>query len=189
MKPWLALASGLAILLLAPEAWSAEEVEHGPSYFHLALQVFNVAVLGYVLYRFAGKPISEALRDRSDGIRAQIAASETRLREAEAELAELRRRLAAFDEECAALVNRVAVQAQAERERTLERARQSAERIREEARRVADNEIVRARQVLRDEAAELATSIAAELLRERITRADDERLLADFVDRARELSA
>ena len=81
------------------------------------------------------------------------------------------------------------MQAQAERERTLERARLSAERIREEARRVADNEIVRARQVLRDEAAELATSIAAEFLRERITPEDDARLLADFVDRARELSA
>ena len=74
-----------------------------------------------------------------------------RLREAEAELAELRERLASIEAESAALLGQVVEAAQTERERTLERARQGAERIREEGRRVADNEIVRARQVLRDE--------------------------------------
>ncbi len=185
MTRWLALALGLAVLLTAPVVLAAGEVEHaGKTWLHLGLQVLNVVILGYVLYRFAGGPISQAMRDRSDGIRGQIEESEARLREAEAELAELRERLARSEEDSRALVASVAEQAQAERVRNVERARQSAERIREEARRVADAEIVRARQALREEASELATSIAQELLRERLTDEDDRRLLADFVERA-----
>jgi len=182
---WLALTLGLAVLLAAPAVLAAGEVEHtGTTWLHLGLQVFNVAILGYVLYRFAGGPISQAFRDRSDGIRGQIEESEARLREAEAELAALRERLARSEEDSCALVASVAEQAQAERVRNVERAQQSSERIREEARRVADAEIVRARQVLREEASELATSIAQEILRERLTDEDERRLLADFVERA-----
>lgn len=185
MTRWLALVLGLAVLLAAPVVLAAEEADHsGSNWFYLALQVFNIGVLGYVLYRFAGRPISEALRDRSDGVRAQIEESESKLREAEAELAELRERLARFEQESSALLVEARERAQAERARTVERAERSAERIRIEARRVADNEIVRARQILRDEAADLATSIAREILREQITAEDDRRLLDDFVSRS-----
>ncbi len=185
MTRWLAFVLGLSVLLAARVVLAAEEADHGgPNWFYLALQALNVGILGYVLYRFAGRPISEALRDRSDGIRAQIEESESRLREAETELAELGERLARFEQESSALLGEARDRAQAERSRTVERAEQSAERIRTEARRVADNEIVRARQILQDEAADLATSIAREILEERITPEDDRRLLDDFVSRS-----
>ena len=184
MTRWLGFAFGLGLVLLPQELLAAEEAVHsGPNWFHLGVQIFNVLVLGYVLYRFAGRPISNLLRERSQGIQTQIRDSELRLREAEAELAELRERLASIEAESAALLGQVVEAAQTERERTLERARQGAERIREEGRRVADNEIVRARQVLRDEAATLATRIASEILRERLSEEDDQRLLRDFVER------
>ncbi len=185
MTRWLRLALGLCLVLYAPELLAAEEgaAHSGPNWFHLAVQILNVVVLGYVLYRFAGGPISKALRERSQGIRTQIRDSESRLLEAEAELAELRERLAGFEAESADLLAQVALQAQTERERTMERARQGAERIREEGRRVADNEILRAREALRNEAAALATRIASEILRERLTAEDDQRLLRDFVQR------
>ena len=184
MRRWLGCALGLGLLLLAPELPAAEESgEAGSPWFHLAVQIGNVLVLGFVLYRFAARPISNALRERSQTIRTQIQASESRLREAEAELAQLRERLAGMEAESAALLAEIVEQTQTERVRTLERARQAAERIREEGRRVADNEIVRVREVLRDEAATLATRIAGELLREQLTRADDQRLLRDFVER------
>ncbi len=183
MTRWLGFALGLGLVLLAPELLAAEEGgEAGPNWFHLAVQIGNVLVLGYLLYRFAARPISNALQERSRRIRTQIEDSESRLGEAEAELAQLRERLAGMEAESAALLSQVVERAQTERARALERARQGAERIREEGRRVADNEIIRAREVLRNEAATLATRIASEILRERLTAEDDQRLLRDFVE-------
>ncbi len=190
MTRWLGYAFGLGLVLLAPELWAAEEGTHSsPGWFYVAVQTLNVVVLGYLLYRFAASPISNALSERSQGIRRQIEDSESRLREAETELAELRERLAGIEAESADLLGQVVEQARTERELTLERARQGAERIREEGRRVADNEIVRVRQVLRDEAAALATRLAGEILRERLTAEDDQRLLRDFVERVEGLQS
>lgn len=185
MKSWGILALCVSCLLVAPEALAAEEEHGGTGWFYLGVQVLNVAVLAFVLYRFAGRTVSNALQSRSAGIRARLEASESRLQEAESELAALRERLARVDDESGELVRSVVEQAEVERARALERARQSGERIREEARRVADNEILRARQILRDEAAALSTRLAAEMLREQITPQDEARLLADFVERAR----
>ncbi len=123
MRRWLGCALGLGLLLLAPELPAAEESgEAGSPWFHLAVQIGNVLVLGFVLYRFAARPISNALRERSQTIRTQIQASESRLREAEAELAQLRQRLAGMEAESAVLLAEIVEQTQTERVRTLERA-------------------------------------------------------------------
>ena len=57
------------------------------------------------------------------------------------------------------------------------------ERVREEARRSADQEIERARAELQSEAARLATSLAGEIVRQNVTAQDEDRLLAEFVER------
>ena len=57
------------------------------------------------------------------------------------------------------------------------------ERIRTEARRVADSEVARARQALREEAANLATTLAREILQERLGADDDRRLTQEMIAR------
>ncbi len=106
--------------------------------------------------------------------------------DAEAELERLRRRLEGFDAEARELVAVATEAAEGERSRALERAAAAAERLRGEARRVADQEVKRARQELRAEAAELATALAGEILREVMTPDDDKRLVNDFIDRVGE---
>jgi F-type H+-transporting ATPase subunit b len=92
----------------------------------------------------------------------------------------VRERLAGLEREADALLRDAKERAEAERENTLARANAIAVRVREEARRVADQEIERARQELRDEAAALAVSHASELLRQSVRPADDERLLRTY---------
>ena len=174
---------GSLLLLLASPVWAATAAEHGTNWPLLGLQVLNTAVLVLILLRFTRRPIRDFLLQRSHRIRRQIDAAETRLREAETEIEQLRRRLVRFEEEKQEIIARSGEQAEAERAQTLERVRATAERIREEARRVADQEIERARQVLQSEAAELAVSLARDLLREQLTPDDDRRLLREYVDR------
>ncbi len=174
---------GSLLLLLASPVWAATAAEHGTNWPLLGLQVLNTAVLVLILLRFTRRPIRDFLLQRSHRIRRQIDAAETRLREAETEIEQLRRRLVRFEEEKQEIIARSGEQAEAERAQTLERVRATAERIREEARRVADQEIERARQVLQSEAAELAVSLARDLLREQLTLDDDRRLLREYVNR------
>ena len=174
---------GCLLLWLASPAFAAAGAEHGTNWPLLGLQVLNTAVLVLILLRFTRQPIRDFLIQRSHGIRREIDAAEARLSDAEAEIEQLRRRLVRFGDEKEEIVARSAEQAEAERAHTLERAQGTAERIREEAHRVADQEIERARQELQSEAAELAVSLARDLLRENLTPEDDRRLVSEYVNR------
>jgi F-type H+-transporting ATPase subunit b len=177
-----------ALLLVAfsSTAWAAgggESGEHGVSWTVLAVHVLNFGFLMFLLYRYARKPILGYLADRSQGIRKEIESAEERLAHAESELAELRALLASFDDEARSIVDTARAVAEQEKARQIERAHETATRIREDAERVAGQELERARQTLRAEAAELATQLAAELLREQMTQEDDQRMVGEFVER------
>ncbi len=178
-------AALLALLLAAPLAAraAAEAAEHGPNFGLLALHVLNFAFLVYLLNRFARRPILDFLAQRSQGIRQELDSAQVRLSEAEAELESLRARVAAFEGESERIVAAGEEQARIEKDRAISRASEMAARIRQDAQRVAAQEIERARQVLRAEAAELATGLAAEIMREKLTAKDDERLVEEFIDR------
>jgi F-type H+-transporting ATPase subunit b len=184
MSRRVAVLGSLLLLLASPVfAATAAAAEHATNWPLLGLQVLNTVVLVLILLRFTRRPIRDFLLQRSHRIRRQIDAAESRLREADAEIEQLRRRLARFEDEKQEIIARSGEQAEAERAQALERVRGTAERIREETRRVADQEIERARQELQSEAAELAVSLARDLLREQLTPDDDRRLLREYVDR------
>jgi F-type H+-transporting ATPase subunit b len=179
----------LALLLfgLAVEPVFASEsaAGHGsaaPDWAYLFYHSVGLTLLIGVLVYYAREPLKNFLLDRSDGIRRQIEGAEEALAAARAEAAELHARLARASEEHDAFVQAAADQAGAERVLALERARDAAERIRQESKRAADQEIARARRELQEEAAQLATSIAAEILRQGLTPDDDRRLVAEFVE-------
>lgn len=184
------LVLSLGVLLLAAsgvhaasEAHEAAGGAHAPSLWLLGVQVLNAAILLFILVRFAGPALRDYFQSRSQQIRESIEGAQAQLREAEAEIAELRGRLEAFEGESGLLVEAAAEAAEGDRARMLERASATAQRLREDAERVADAEIVRARQALRAEAARLATELAGQLLREEATREDDARMVGEFVDK------
>jgi F-type H+-transporting ATPase subunit b len=166
----------------ADEAYAAHaEAHHGPDWKTLAIAAVNFAVLLVVLRRFAWPLLQNFFFQRSEAIRKQLEQAQSRLRVAEAELGDLRRRLSHMDEETRRIVADFTEQAARERERSVQRAEQAAARIREEAHRVADRELERARIALQAEAAELAANLAAELMRGQIRPDDQARLADDFI--------
>jgi F-type H+-transporting ATPase subunit b len=180
---WLALAALFGVTLASGADAAAEHAggHEAPNWKVFGLAVLNLGILIFVLLRFARKPISDFLFQRSESIRSALSDAQAKLAEADAENTKLRERLAQLDRESREIVELARRQAQGEGERMQQRARENVERIREEAQRVADMEIARARQALREEAAALATTLAGELLRERIRPEDDRRLLDEFV--------
>ncbi len=185
MRRALSLALLFALIAAAPVLASEAAAEHGnegPSWAYLFYHAFGLSVLIGVLVHYSREPLKSFLLDRSDGIRRQIETAEAALAAARAEVAELDARLARANDESEAFVRAAADQAQAERALAMERASQAAERIRLESRRAADQEIARARRELQEEAAQLATTIAGEILRQGMTPDDDQRLVAEFVE-------
>jgi len=179
------LALCLAGFVVEPAFASEAAAEHGhagPDWAYFVYHSIGLAALLGILTYFTREPLRNFLLDRSDGIRRQIEAAEAALASARAEAAELRARLARSTQESDAFVQAAAAQAEAERVAALERAQQAAERIRQESKRSADQEIARAKRELQGEAAQLATSIAAEVLRQVMTPEDDRRLVGEFVE-------
>jgi len=184
------LVAGIGILVplfaagTAVASEGAAGGEHSYDWKQLGLAALNFGILVFVLVRFAGKPIRDFMYQRSQAIRRQLAEARAELDAAQAELASLRTRMERMSHEAAGLLASAQEQAEAEGTRLCARAEETAERIRQEAQRVAAVEVERARRVLREEAVTLATSMAAELLREQLSDADDARLVDEFIDRA-----
>lgn len=205
-RTWFA-ALGLAVVvaatgtvaLLAPEALAAADAtagadaaaeadahgghaaeSHGPDWWTFSKHLLNLVILIAVLAYLLRTPAREFMTKRSRDIREQIEASTRALEAAEAEIAELRARLSGLAAEREQVIRAAGEAALGEKQRSVARANEAAERVRAEARRVADQEVERARLTLQAEAAELATQLAGEILRERLGDDDDRRLVNEF---------
>jgi F-type H+-transporting ATPase subunit b len=169
----------LTVGLHVPPALAAEGGDHGNAGWMLALQALNAGILVLILVRFARKPLQNFMVQRRHEIQSSIQDAQARLDTAETDLARWRGRLSEIDEEAAEMVRGAEEQAESERRRSLERAEATSQRIREEAQLVAEQEIARARVILRQEAAELATQLAADMVRRNLSPDDDRRLVSE----------
>jgi F-type H+-transporting ATPase subunit b len=161
---------------------ASEGGAHGPNWGLLGAAIFNVVVLVALLVRLARRPIHDFLVQRQHGIAQAIEKAEARVRDAEAELERWQARLAGVEGEAREIVQLATEQAEAESQRRLGRADEASARIQREAQALGEREGFRARETLRTEVAELATSLADRLLRERIGADDDRRLVSEYAD-------
>jgi F-type H+-transporting ATPase subunit b len=176
----LALAAWLALF---PRAALAAGGGEGGGGWTLFWQVLNLALLVGVLVWFGRTPVRQFFTDRRHRVREDLESSGRLLAEAEAKLGEWQGKLARLDAEIGEARETSRRLAEAERERILAEARATAERIRRDATTAVDQELRRARRALRAEASDLALELAEGMLREQLTSADRERLVAEFVER------
>lgn len=184
-------ALALALLLAsAPLAALAETAGHEAEHDAAAAaehrkeftyEVINLALLIAVLVYFARKPVQQYLATRRDTIAKNIASSEQLLLEAERKLADWNAKAARLDADVATILEATRKGAEAERAAILADAEATAVRIRQSATGVVERELRAAREALRGEAAELAVSLAAKLLREQVTGDDRNRLVDEFI--------
>ncbi len=175
--------AGLVVTLAPTTAFAAE----GASLSEFLWQTFNLAILvGIVLY-FARKPLRQLMETRKTQIESELEHARADLDRAESQLAEWQERMSALDRELEEIRGAVRSQAEGERDRIISDAEAGAARIRSNASLAVEQEARRAREALRAESAELALARAGDLIQQRITESDRDRLFDEFLSRLRDL--
>jgi len=168
----------LAVLLPAVARASEEAGGHESNFFWHAANL--ALILGVIVY-FARSPIQSFMADRRTSIEQNLEAAKRELESAEARLTECNARVNALDREIEEIRGNVRAQAETERDRLLADARAAADRIRRDAVIAVEQEGRRAREDLREEAAEIAVRLASDLLKRQVADADRARLVDEFV--------
>jgi F-type H+-transporting ATPase subunit b len=101
-------------------------------WFTVAAQVINFLILVWLLKRFLYKPILNAIDAREQRIATQLSDADATKAKAQQERDEFEHKNEAFDRQRAALLSQATNEAQAERQRLLDEARQAAEALRAE---------------------------------------------------------
>ncbi len=174
-------AAALTLILLALPAQAAEE--HASGLNSILLSAVNLAILIAVLVYFARKPLRAYFDKRRADIQGELRAAADQLATAESTYAKWQRRMIDLEAELEEIRTTSRQRAEAERERIIQSARATAERIQRDATAAVDLELRRAREILREEAAQLAIQLAGERLAREVTDTDRDRLIDEFIDR------
>ena len=174
-----AAAAAVSLGLAAPAGAAGDEGDALKEFFY---ETLNILILIAALVYFARKPIRTFFADRREQIDGELKSAAELHAEAESRYAQWQRKLAELESELDRIRTTARERAEAERERILSDASAAAERIRNEARAAVEQELRRARAKLREEASDLAVSIAADTLRDRVTPEDRSRLLDEFIE-------
>lgn len=157
---------------------------HAPHIRELLLPAINFALFAALIVWKLRGPIVEYFRERTERIRAALAAGTRARAEAAALEAEIERDLAALP----ALTDRIRADlraaAQAERDHLIEQGRRTAERLRSDASLLADQEARAAMREVRREVADEAVREATALVRGALGPDDQARFVREFVQSA-----
>ncbi len=182
MKPFLSPA----FLLFAAAAYASEAAaghSGGIPWGNIVKQTVNFAILAGALVYFLRKPLSSFLKERSEMLRKSIDDAASARAEAAAKLSAIEARMATLSDEVAGMNRKMDDEAKEEAKRFREAAQAEIERIRIQTQVAADQEVKKARQELRREAAALATSAAEEIVRKTMTPEDRERLVRENIEK------
>lgn len=173
-----------ASLLSADVAFAA--AAGGVSFWTIGAHALNLAILVWLIVRFAKAPAQRALRNRAETVTHEIQKAKTLHAEARTMLTEYESKLAGLEAEMAAILDEQRREGEAEKARLIEEARTEAARIRREAQRVAESELARARARLESEIVDRAIEAAEAAVRAQMNPADHRRLTADYLSRLEE---
>jgi F0F1-type ATP synthase membrane subunit b/b' len=169
----------------------AEGEEEGPAPFNLTqfggetppfiamLINFGILVAGY--YFLGRKPIAAGLQARRDTISKDIEEAQRMKLEAEARAKTYQSKLETLEQELAAARESLVRTGEAEGERIVREAETKADRMRKDAEFLVQQELKQLRGDLMRSTVEAAVAAAEELLKKRVTSADQERLAEDYL--------
>jgi F-type H+-transporting ATPase subunit b len=188
--PWtrrrMALPLAAAVLVVgAGTAWAASGGEAAAGGFTPTdwFRVMNFMVLAAVLFFLLRKPIPRALNNRIRGIEDQLKDLETQRGEAETRLAACNQKLSALEKEAERIVADYVQQGQEAKARILKEAESAAEKIRLQTRRNIEHEFEQTKAQLQREIFEKALTQAEELLKQKVTAQDQNKLIEDYLQK------
>lgn len=146
-------------------------------------RVMNFAVLAIGLFLIARKPVARAFDSRIKGIKEQLSELEAKKQEAEKTLAKYNEKLALLDKEAERIVSEYIEQGKNAKKKILEEAAVAAEKLEEQAKRTIAHEFKSAKMKLKEEIAAEALLKAEELVKNRITPEDQDKLVDEYLDK------
>jgi F-type H+-transporting ATPase subunit b len=147
----------------------------------LAIYLINLLILVGGIVKFGGPGIMQALKDRRDRVAKEIEEAQRMKKEADQRAKKYQAKLENLDEELDATKKSLVEAGVADKERLVKEAQEKAQRMERDAGSLLEQEARQTRQDLVRETVELAIVAAEDLLKKRITQADQERLAEDYL--------
>lgn len=191
-KRWgLGTLAGLGLTLLLAGVALAAEAAHGGGHEGISpakitdfiWRIVNFLVFaGLLVYLLAKKvKVKDIFAKRAQDIAQTLEDLEAKKAAAAAALKEAEARLAAVATEREAIIKQYMAEGEAEKAKILDKANQVAARLKEMAALTIQQETRKAAQVLREEVADLSTQMAADLIKEKATLADQQVLVEEYL--------
>lgn len=171
-----------------PQEAAASEGHHEKTYFGIPgwiLKTANMLLFIGVLVYFAGGPVKKAFADRSAAIRQAAQDARERREKADRMAGDIQARLAAIEAEVHAIHERAQAEGERQKRELIAAAEAESQKILANARNEVDNRLKHARTELTEFAGQLASERAEQILREKITDQDQQKL---FQESLREVS-
>ena len=146
-------------------------------------RVMNFTVLIGALFFLLRKPVSQALNGRIEGIKTELKELEEKKQEAEKKLAQYNEQIATLEQEADKIIEEYKRQGEAARERILDATKKAAAKLEEQAKKTIENEFKNAKQKLQEDILEKALTKAEELVKDKITSEDQDRLVDEYLDK------
>ncbi|MDM8542307.1 ATP synthase F0 subunit B [Desulfococcaceae bacterium HSG9] len=146
-------------------------------------RVYNFAVLFIGLFLLLRKPVANALGSRIKGIKEQLAGLEGKQKETEIELAQYEKKLTGLESESDKIITQYIEQGKEAQARILQEAESEAVKLEEQARRAVEYEFKQAKNKLKEDALAQAFTRAEEVIINKITDDDQDKLIASYLNK------
>lgn len=190
------MAAGACLLLLglaaagyaSEGAASAHHVDSAKQLKDFGWRVLDFSALVVILvWALKKADVKGSLANRRAGIERSLQEAVEAKKLAEKKFAEYNEKLAKANQEIDELQIAIKKEGELEKERIIAEAKAMAEKIREQANQAANQEILQAKLELRREAARLSVQLAEQNLKEKINKADQDRLVGEYLTKVVEL--
>ncbi len=175
----------LAAVLLPAAVFAAagEGSTTGRQLYDLVMRIINFAILFGVLIYFLRKPARSFIENSLQTIRKLITDADETQKIAEAKMKEAEEKLAGLSREIEELMEHAREESEAEKARVLSEAEEAVERLKREASHAIQQELKKSQEELRNEVAEIAVTIAREIIQENIQEKDHTRFIAEYLEK------
>ena len=162
---------------------SGAEKTTGQQIWDLFWRVTNFAILAGLLFYCARKPIAGAIKNSIESVRTLLKEARESRKDSEARMKEAEEKLAGVDKEINELLASARKEGEAERERILAEASGALEKLKAETTMAIEQELKKAKDILKREAADAAVALAEEILSKKITPDDQSKFVAEYLEK------
>ncbi len=175
----------LTVVLLPAAVFAAtgEGGSTGRQLYDLVMRIINFAILFGALIYFLRKPARSFIENSVEAIRKLIKDAEKTRETAEAKMEEAEEKLDGLSREVEELMEHAREESETEKTRVLSEAEGAVEKLKREAIQAIQQELKKSQEELRNEVAEIAVTIAREIIRENIQEKDHTRFVAEYLEK------